>query len=74
VAFNLNQSDCVRPMAKFNQESVDHIKMYNLLRSGAIVRSAPFDEYVEDNQTIDEDQQIKARLTRLAYYVPDKLE
>jgi hypothetical protein len=59
-------------MAKFNQELVDHIKMYNLLRSGVIVRSAPFDEYVEDHQTIHEDQQMNASPTRPSY-VPDKL-
>jgi hypothetical protein len=32
MAFNLGQSDCARPPAKFKQELVDHIKMNNLLR------------------------------------------
>jgi hypothetical protein len=72
MAFISDQSDCARPPAKFNQELVVHIKMHNLLRSGAIVRSTPCDEYVVGNQTIDEDQQIKASPTNLAY-VPDKL-
>jgi hypothetical protein len=44
--FDLEQSDFARPPAKFNQELVDRIKMHNLLRSGVIVRSAPFDGYV----------------------------
>jgi hypothetical protein len=52
MAFKLDQSDCARPPAKFNQELVHHITMHNLLRSGVIVRLAPFDGYVEDNQTI----------------------
>jgi hypothetical protein len=72
MAFRLDQFDCARPSAKFNQELVDHIKMHNLLRSGVMVRSAPFDEYVKDNQTIYKYQQINAILTRLAC-VPDKL-